>query len=154
MGTVNTFKTFMLLAAMTALFMVVGFFIGGEAGILIAFVVAAGMNIFAYWNSDKIVLKMHGAREAGPGAAPELHAVVRQLAQRADMPMPKVYIIDNAQPNAFATGRNPDNAAVAATTGLLRNLSREEVAAVMAHELAHVKNRDTQIGRASWRERV
>ena len=143
MGTMNTMRTFMLLAAMTAIFMVAGLLIGGQSGMMIAFAIAVAMNLFAYWNSDKIVLRMYNAREAGPSAAPELHAVVRQLAQRANMPMPKVYVIDMPQPNAFATGRNPENAAVAATTGLLRNLTREEVAAVMAHELAHVKNRDT-----------
>ena len=141
----NYFKTGLLLAAMTALFMAVGAMIGGGQGALIAFVVAAGMNVFAYWNSDKMVLKMHGARPVDERSAPELYAMVRDLAQRANMPMPKVYIMENEQPNAFATGRNPENAAVAATTGIMRMLSREELAGVMAHELAHIKNRDTLI---------
>lgn len=141
----NYFKTGLLLAAMTALFMAVGAMIGGGQGALIAFLVAAGMNVFAYWNSDKMVLKMHGARPVDERSAPELYAMVRDLAQRANMPMPKVYIMETDQPNAFATGRNPENAAVAATTGIMRMLSREELAGVMAHELAHIKNRDTLI---------
>ncbi len=138
-------RTFMLMAAMTALFIGVGFLLGGEMGMLVALGVAVAMNLFAYWNSDKLVLRMYGAKETGPEQAPEFHAMVRDLAGRAGLPMPKVYIIDQDQPNAFATGRNPENAAVAATTGLLRRLSREEIAGVMAHELAHVKNRDTLI---------
>ncbi len=133
----------MLLAAMTALFMGIGFMIGGQSGMMIALVIAAAMNLFGYWNSDKMVLRMHHAQEVDERSAPEYYGLVRQLAARADLPMPKVYLIDNPQPNAFATGRNPQNAAVAATTGLLRMLTREEVAGVMAHELAHVKNRDT-----------
>ncbi|WP_029058110.1 zinc metalloprotease HtpX [Stappia stellulata] len=141
----NYFRTALLLAAMTALFMGLGFFIGGQSGMVIAFLIAAGMNVFSYWNSDKMVLKMHHAVEANERQAPELFAMVRQLAARAELPMPKVYLINNPQPNAFATGRNPQNAAVAATTGLLNSLSQEEVAAVMAHELAHVKNHDTLI---------
>jgi heat shock protein HtpX len=141
----NYFKTGLLLAAMTALFGAVGFLIGGESGMLIALAVAAAMNLFAYWNSDKMVLSMYGAREVDAQTAPEFYGLVQQLAQRAGLPMPKVYVIDNDQPNAFATGRNPENAAVAATTGLLQSLSREEIAGVMAHELAHVKNRDTLI---------
>jgi heat shock protein HtpX len=141
----NYFKTGLLLAAMTALFGVIGFLIGGEAGMLIALAVAAAMNLFAYWNSDKMVLSMYGAREVDAQSAPEFYGLVQQLAQRAGLPMPKVYVIDNDQPNAFATGRNPENAAVAATTGLLHSLSREEIAGVMAHELGHVKNRDTLI---------
>lgn len=141
----NILRTGMLLAAMTALFMGVGFLIGGQAGMMIAFVVAAGMNVFSYWNSDKMVLRMHGARHVDNQTAPELVAMVEDLARNANMPMPKVYIIEDAQPNAFATGRNPDNAAVAATTGLLNGLTREEVAGVMAHELAHIENRDTLI---------
>jgi heat shock protein HtpX len=138
-------KTAILLAAMTGLFLAVGFALGGEQGMLIAFVVALGMNVFSYWNSDKLVLRMHGAREVTPEEAPNFHSMVAELARRADMPMPKVYVIDNPQPNAFATGRNPENAAVAATTGLFDALDSDEVAAVMAHELAHVKNRDTLI---------
>jgi heat shock protein HtpX len=141
----NYFKTGLLLAAMTALFGAIGFLIGGEAGMLIALAVAAAMNLFAYWNSDKMVLSMYGAREVDAQSAPEFYGLVQQLAQRAGLPMPKVYVIDNDQPNAFATGRNPENAAVAATTGLLQSLSREEIAGVMAHELGHVKNRDTLI---------
>jgi heat shock protein HtpX len=141
----NYFRTALLLAAMTALFMGLGFFIGGQSGMMIAFVIAAAMNLFSYWNSDKMVLRMHHAVEANERQAPELFAMVRQLAANAELPMPKVYLIDNPQPNAFATGRNPQNAAVAATTGLLNSLSQEEVAAVMAHELAHVKNHDTLI---------
>ncbi len=141
----NYTKTAILLAAMTGLFVGVGYLIGGQAGMLIAFAIACAMNLFAYWNSDKMVLSMYGAREVGPNEAPNFYAMVAELAQRAQLPMPRVYIIDNDQPNAFATGRNPENAAVAATTGLLNMLSREEIAGVMAHELAHVKNRDTLI---------
>lgn len=141
----NMMKTAMLLAAMTALFMGMGFLIGGSTGMVIAFVIAAGMNLFSYWNADRMVLSMHHAREVDAASAPEFHALVRDLAGNAGLPMPKVYIIDNPQPNAFATGRNPENAAVAATTGLLNALSRDEVAAVMAHELAHVEHRDTLI---------
>ncbi len=136
-------RTAILLAAMTALVMGLGLMLGGEAGLLIALVVAGAMNLFAFYNSDKAVLKMHNAREVDERSAPDLVQMVRGLAARADLPMPKVYIIETDQPNAFATGRNPENAAVAATRGLLRNLSREEVAGVMAHELAHIKNRDT-----------
>ncbi|UUX50803.1 zinc metalloprotease HtpX [Nisaea acidiphila] len=138
-------KTALLLAGMTALFLGVGYMLGGEAGMLIALVFAAGMNLFTYWNADKMVLGMYGARELGRADLPWFHDMVRQLAERAGLPMPKVYLIDQAQPNAFATGRNPENAAVAATRGLLEAMSREEVAGVMAHELAHVKNRDTLI---------
>jgi len=140
-------KLFMLLAAMTALFMVAGFFVGGSAGMLIAFILAAGLNLFSYWNSDKIVLRMQGARQVGANETnPMIRTFVRDthaLARHANLPEPKVYIIDTHQPNAFATGRNPANAAVAATTGLLNMLTREETAGVMAHELAHVQNRDT-----------
>ena len=141
----NMMRTFMLMAAMTALFVGIGFLLGGEGGLLIALAVAGGMNLFAYWNSDKMVLRMYGARQVDAQTAPTLYALVEQLAGNAKLPMPKVYIIENPQPNAFATGRNPENAAVAATTGLLERLSTEEVAGVMAHELAHVKNRDTLI---------
>jgi heat shock protein HtpX len=139
----NVIRTAMLLAFMTALFMGVGYLIGGSGGMMIAFVIAAGMNLFSYWNADKMVLRMHRAVEVDERNAPEYYAIVRDLAARAELPMPKVYLIDNPQPNAFATGRNPRNAAVAATTGLLERLSPEEVAGVMAHELAHVQNRDT-----------
>ncbi len=141
----NLFRTGILLAAMTALFMGIGYLIGGEAGMLIALVVAAAMNLFAYWNSDKMVLRMYRARQVDARTAPEFYAIVERLAGNAGLPMPKVYVIDTPQPNAFATGRNPQNAAVAATTGLLNSLSRDEIAGVMAHELAHVKNRDTLI---------
>jgi len=139
----NYLRTAILLAAMTALFLAVGYMIGGEAGMVIAFAVALGMNAFAYWNSDKLVLRMYGAQEVSRRDAAALHGIVEQLAHNAGLPMPKVYVIDNDQPNAFATGRNPENAAVAATTGLLRRLSSEETAGVLAHEMAHVKNRDT-----------
>ena len=141
----NGFKTLMLLAAMTALFMGLGYTFGGSGGALIALALAAAMNLFTFWNADKIVLKMHGAREVDGRSAPELVGIVQQLASRAGLPMPKVYLVDSPHPNAFATGRNPENAAVAATTGLLDILNRDEIAGVMAHELAHVKNRDTLI---------
>ena len=141
----NYLRTGMLLAAMTALFMGCGYLIGGEGGMLIALGLAAAMNLFAYWNSDKMVLRMHGARQIDRADAPGFYGIVEQLAARAELPMPKVYIMENDQPNAFATGRNPENAAVAATTGLLQLMTDEEVAGVMAHELAHVKNRDTLI---------
>ncbi|MBV6658535.1 MAG: zinc metalloprotease HtpX [Devosiaceae bacterium] len=139
----STLRTAMLLAALTALFMGVGFMLGGTGGALIALVIAAAMNLFSFWNADKMVLRMHNAREVDERSAPQLVAMVRQLADHAQMPMPKVYIINAPQPNAFATGRNPENAAVAATTGLLENLTQEEVVGVMAHELAHIKHRDT-----------
>lgn len=139
----NGLRTGVLIAAMTALFLGIGYLIGGFGGAAIAFVIALGMNAFAYWNSDKMVLRMYGARQVDETTAPDLVKMVRQLAQNADLPMPKVFIMDNDQPNAFATGRNPENAAVAATTGLLSRLTPQEVAGVMAHELAHVKNRDT-----------
>lgn len=136
-------RTGLLLAAMTALFMVVGFLIGGQTGMLIAFAFACATNLFAYWNADKMVLRMYGAHQIERRDAPEFYDLVASLAQRAALPMPKVYIMDNPQPNAFATGRNPENAAVAATTGILNMLSKEELAGVMAHELSHVKHRDS-----------
>ena len=141
----NYLKTAILLAGLTALFMGVGYLIGGQTGALLALVVAAGMNIFSYWNSDKMVLSMHGAHPVDESSAPDLYRMVRELSGRAGLPMPKVYIMENEQPNAFATGRNPENAAVAVTTGLMNYLSRDEVAGVIAHELAHIKNRDTLI---------
>jgi heat shock protein HtpX len=141
----NYVRTAILLAGLTALFMGVGFLIGGQTGALIALVIAAGMNLFSYWNSDRMVLSMYGAQEVDARTAPDLYRLVQELAGRAGLPMPRVYIIDSPQPNAFATGRNPENAAVAASTGLLNMMSREEVAGVMAHELAHIKNRDTLI---------
>ena len=139
----NEMKTGILLAGMTALFMAAGFLLGGEAGMLLALAFAVATNFFAYWNADSLVLKMYKAREVSGSTAPEFYGIVEQLARKAALPMPRVYIIENEQPNAFATGRNPENAAVAATSGLLKLLTPEEVAGVMAHELAHVKNRDT-----------
>jgi heat shock protein HtpX len=121
----------------------VGYLVGGSGGAFIAFVFAAGMNLFSYWNADRLVLRMHNAREVNGASAPDLHTLVAELANRGGLPMPRVYVIDSAQPNAFATGRNPENAAVAVTTGLVQGLSRDELAGVIAHELAHVKNRDT-----------
>jgi heat shock protein HtpX len=141
----NLFKTGLLMAAMTALFMGLGFLLGRETGMLMALMAAVGMNLFTYWNADKMVLRMTGARQVSASDAPQLYNMVARLAQNASLPMPKVYIIDNPQPNAFATGRNPEKSAVAATTGLLQHLSEGEIEGVMAHELAHVKNRDTLI---------
>jgi heat shock protein HtpX len=139
----NYFRTAILLAGLTALFMGVGYLIGGQSGALIALLVAAGMNFVAYWNADRLVLSMHGAQEVDARTAPELYQMVGELAARAGLPMPRVYLMDNPQPNAFATGRNPKHAAVAATTGLLQMLSRDEIAGVLAHELAHIKHHDT-----------
>jgi heat shock protein HtpX len=139
----NYLRTAMLLAALTAILVGVGAMIGGSGGALIALAVALAMNLLAYWNSDRLVLSMNRAREVDARSAPEFYGLVRDLAQRAGLPMPRVYVADNPQPNAFATGRNPQHAAVCATTGLLNTLSRDEIAGVMAHELAHVKNRDT-----------
>ena len=139
----NYFRTALLLAGLTALFMGVGFLIGGKAGALIALVIAAGMNLFTYWNSDRMVLSMYGVHEVDRNSAPDLYNLVADLASRAGLPMPRVFLMDEAQPNAFATGRNPDNAAVAVTVGLTQQLSREELAGVIAHELAHIKNHDT-----------
>jgi heat shock protein HtpX len=141
----NLFKTGILMAGMTALFMGLGFLMGRETGMLMALGVAIAMNIFTYWNADKMVLRMNGARQVSEAEAPEFYRMIAKLSNNANLPMPKVYIIDQPQPNAFATGRNPENAAVAATTGLLRHLSPDEIEGVMAHELAHVKNRDTLI---------
>jgi heat shock protein HtpX len=133
----------MLLAALTAIFMGVGYLLGGSGGAVFALLVAAAMNFFTYWNADKLVLSMNRAREVDERSAPEFYGLVRQLAAEAGLPMPRVYIADNPQPNAFATGRNPQHAAVCATSGLLNMLSGDEVAGVMAHELGHIKNRDT-----------
>ena len=138
-------RTAILMAAMTALVLGLGAMIAGGTGVVLALAFAGAMNAYAWWNSDKLALRMHNARPADTREGVELQRMVADLAQRADMPTPAVYIIDEDQPNAFATGRNPDNAAVAATTGLLRRLSREEVAGVMAHELAHIRNHDTLI---------
>ena len=139
----NHTRTFMLMAAMTALFLGVGYLLGGTGGMLFALVFAVATNGFAYWKSDKMVLRMYGARAVDAASAPGLYRMVETLAGNAELPMPAVYIIDNDQPNAFATGRNPENAAVAVTRGLLSRLNEEEVAGVVAHELAHIKNRDT-----------
>jgi heat shock protein HtpX len=139
----NYTKTAMLLAALTAIFVAMGAAVGGQQGMVIAFLVALAMNVFSLWNSDKMVLRMFGAQEVDERTAPEYYSLVRDLAQRAELPMPRVYIMNNPQPNAFATGRSPSRAAVAATSGLLEMLSREEAAGVIAHELAHIKNRDT-----------
>ena len=138
-------RTAILLAGMTALFLAAGYLVGGQGDALIALAVACGMNLLAWWNSDKMVLSMYGARQVDRAAAPTFYATVEQLAANAGLPMPKVYLIESDQPNAFATGRNPENAAAAATTGLLHRLSTEEVAGVMAHELAHVRSRDTLV---------
>ena len=142
-GAMSYLRTAILLAGLTALFMAVGYLIGGPTGVLIAFFVAAATNFMSYWNADRLVLSMHGAQEVDERTAPEFVHIVAELAGRAGLPMPRVYIMDNPQPNAFATGRNPQNAAVAATTGLLDMLSRDEVAGVISHELAHIRNHDT-----------
>ncbi len=139
----NIMRTGLLMAGLTALFLLVGFLIGGEAGMAVAIVFAAGTNLFAYWNSDRVLLSMYGAREVDAGAKPELIHLVRQLAGQAGLPMPKLYIVENDQPNAFATGRNPEHAALCVTSGLLARVNSEELAGVLAHELGHVKHRDT-----------
>lgn len=139
----NLFKTVFLMSLMTGLFLVVGALIGGGPGMVIAFVIAAGMNLLAYWNSDKMLLSMYGARQVDANSAPDLFHIVERLAGQAKLPMPKVYITENPQPNAFATGRDPAHAAVCVTSGLLAAVSKEELAGVIAHELGHVKNRDT-----------
>ena len=139
----NFLRTGLLLLALTGIFVGTGALVGGQRGLWIAFVFALAMNLMTYWKSDKLVLRMHGAQEVDAGSAPEFYALVQLLSQRAGLPMPRVYVMNSPQPNAFATGRNPQNAAVCASTGLLDMLSREEVAGVMAHELAHIKNRDT-----------
>ena len=145
----NLLKTAVLMAAITALFMAIGAFIGGRSGMMIALAVAVGMNFFSYWFSDKLVLKMYNAQEVDETSAPQFYRMVQDLAQRAQLPMPRVYLIQEDAPNAFATGRNPQNAAVAATTGILRVLSERELRGVMAHELAHVKHRDILISTVS-----
>lgn len=139
----NTLRTGILMAAMTGLFVAVGALVGGGTGMLIAFGMAAAMNLFAYWNSDKVLLSMYGAKQVDAQSAPDLYRMVEKLAGNAKMPMPKVYITENPQPNAFATGRDPEHAAVCVTTGLLQQVSQEELAGVLAHELGHVKHRDT-----------
>jgi heat shock protein HtpX len=145
----NILKTAVLMAAITALFMAIGSFIGGQQGMMVALVVAVGMNFFSYWFSDKLVLKMYNAQEVDASSAPQFYAMVADLAQRAGLPMPRVYLIEEDAPNAFATGRNPEHAAVAATTGILRALSERELRGVMAHELSHVKHRDILISTIS-----
>jgi heat shock protein HtpX len=145
----NWFKTTILMAGIVVLFGTVGAALGGASGMLIALAFAAAMNIYAYWFSDKAVLKMYNAREVDAQSAPKFYNMVKELAQNAGLPMPKVYIIDEQQPNAFATGRDPEHAAVAATTGIMRILSERELRGVMAHELAHVKHRDTLISTIS-----
>ncbi|MDB5733952.1 MAG: heat-shock protein HtpX [Alphaproteobacteria bacterium] len=139
----NTLRTGILMAAMTGLFLVVGALLGGSTGVLIALLFALGTNLFAYWNSDKVLLSMYGARPVDAASAPDMYRLVEQLAAEAKLPMPKVYVTENPQPNAFATGRNPDHAAVCVTTGLLAQVSQQELAGVLAHELGHVKHRDT-----------
>lgn len=139
----NTLRTGLLMAALTGLFLAVGVLIGGGPGMVIAFLFAAGINAWAYWNSDKALLSMYGARPADEAGAPDLVHLVRRLSGQAGLPMPKVYIVDNPQPNAFATGRDPEHAAVCVTSGLLGRVSHEELAGVLAHELGHVKHRDT-----------
>jgi heat shock protein HtpX len=141
----NTFKTFMFLLILTLFFIWIGGLIGGKAGMTFALIIAAMMNFFAYWFSDKVVLAMYRAKEVTEAEAPELYSIVRSLAQKAGMPMPRVYIIHQEQPNAFATGRSPKHAAVAVTTGIMRLLSPEELAGVIGHELAHIKHRDILI---------
>jgi heat shock protein HtpX len=142
----NTTKTIVLMIGLTVLLVLIGGAFGGRQGMIIAFILAFGMNMFSYWFSDKIVLRMYGAHEATEAEAPVLWSVTQSLATKMNMPMPKVYIIPSEAPNAFATGRNPNHAAVAATQGILRLLSREELEGVMAHELGHVRNRDILIG--------
>jgi heat shock protein HtpX len=145
----NLMKTAILMAAITALFMAIGSLMGGRTGMMLALLVAVGMNFFSYWFSDKMVLKMYNAREVDASSAPQFYRMVQDLAQRAGLPMPRVYLIDEDAPNAFATGRNPEHAAVAATTGIMRVLSERELRGVMAHELAHVRHRDILISTVS-----
>ena len=145
----NLLKTAVLMAAITALFMAIGSVLGGRQGMMLALVVALGMNFFSYWFSDTMVLKMYNAQEVDEASAPQFYRMVRELAERAQLPMPRVYLINEDAPNAFATGRNPEHAAVAATTGILRVLSERELRGVMAHELAHVKHRDILISTVS-----
>ncbi|MGM9491602.1 zinc metalloprotease HtpX [Ideonella sp. YS5] len=145
----NLLKTAVLMAAITALFMTIGRLIGGHQGMVFALVLALGMNFFSYWFSDKLVLRMYNAQEVDAQSAPQFYRMIQELAQRAELPMPRVYLIEENAPNAFATGRNPAHAAVAATTGILRVLSERELRGVMAHELAHVKHRDILISTIS-----
>src|SRR4030042_1516888 len=142
----NWFKTTLLMAALTALIVFVGNLLGGQNGMILAFILAIGMNFFSYWFSDKIVLRMYKAQEVTPSESPELHQIVAELAQRANLPMPRIYIIPEDSPNAFATGRNPEHAVVAVTEGLLKLMNRDELQGVLAHALSHVKNKDIWIG--------
>jgi len=142
----NTLKTIFLMTALTLLLVTIGNLVGGRSGMMIAFVFAVGMNFFSYWFSDKMTLRMYRAREVSQAQEPELYSLVRELATKARLPMPKIYLTPGDQPNAFATGRNPQNAAIAVTNGILRMLQPDELAGVIAHELAHVKNRDILIG--------
>jgi heat shock protein HtpX len=139
----NVFRTGLLMAGLTGLFLVVGYLVGGPAGVAIAFLFAAGTNLFAYWNSDRMLLSMYGAREVGESSAPVLVHLVKRLASQAGLPMPKVYVVESDQPNAFATGRNPEHAAVCVTSGLLARVDNEDLAGVLAHELGHIKHHDT-----------
>src|SRR5881396_3208744 len=145
----NLLKTAILMAAITALFMAIGALLGGRSGMMFALAIAIAMNFFSYWFSDKLVLRMYNAHEVDEASAPQFYRIVRELAQKAGLPMPRVYLIDEDAPNAFATGRNPDHAAVAATTGILRALSERELRGVMAHELSHVRHRDILISTVS-----
>jgi heat shock protein HtpX len=141
----NVMRTGILLAALTGLFLAIGYLLGGQTGIFLALAFSIVTNLFAYWNGDKMVLAMHGAEEVTPQEAPELYTLVQELARRAGLPTPRIYLIPSPQPNAFATGRDPEHSAVAVTAGLLQTLNRDELAGVVAHELAHIKNRDTLI---------
>jgi heat shock protein HtpX len=145
----NLMKTAILMAAITALFMAIGSLLGGRQGMVLALVIALGMNFFSYWFSDKLVLKMYNAQEVDESSAPQFYRMVRELAQTAQLPMPRVYLIEEDAPNAFATGRNPEHAAVAATTGIIRVLTERELRGVMAHELSHVRHRDILISTIS-----
>jgi heat shock protein HtpX len=142
----NWFRTTLLLGALTALIVWIGYFFGGEQGMFIAFILAIGMNFFSYWFSDKIVLSMYRAQEITPQDSPQLYDMVRQIAQRAELPMPRIYVIPEEAPNAFATGRNPEHAVVAVTQGLMKLMDRDEIMGVLAHEMAHIRNRDILIG--------
>jgi heat shock protein HtpX len=142
----NQFKTALLLGLMTAIIVGIGHVLGGKQGMIIAFLLAVGMNFFSYWYSDKIVLRMYRAREVSPGQYPELHQIVSHIAKNAGIPAPRIYVIPGDSPNAFATGRNPSNAVVAVTEGLLRIMNRDELEGVLAHEVAHIKNKDILIG--------
>jgi len=145
----NLMKTAILMAAITALFMAIGSLLGGRQGMLLALIIALGMNFFSYWFSDALVLKMYNAKQVDETSAPQFYRMIQELARNAQLPMPKVYLIEEDAPNAFATGRNPEHAAVAATTGILRVLTERELRGVMAHELAHVRHRDILISTIS-----